>query len=104
ALLALASVNAQKVEDLSPRDIFTTSTMTLLLAAPNRGSEPLYLLSDPIHTDELKVWEVLKMDGFTRDDVKEILKYQKENEIVFEDTEGVVFDDFGNVREDSQEA
>ncbi|MGI2897464.1 hypothetical protein ACRTD4_25765, partial [Vibrio alginolyticus] len=44
ALLALASVNAQKVEDLSPRDIFTASTMTLLLAAPNRGSEPLYLL------------------------------------------------------------
>ncbi|GAJ72844.1 hypothetical protein JCM18904_3698 [Vibrio sp. JCM 18904] len=78
--------------------------MTLLLAAPNRGSEPLYLLSDPIHTDELKVWEVLKMDGFTKDDVKEILKYQKENEIVFEDTEGVVFDDSGNVREDSLDA
>ncbi|EJG1563314.1 integrase [Vibrio parahaemolyticus] len=104
ALMALASVNAQKTEDLSPRDIFTTSTMTLLLAAPNRGSEPLYLLSDPIHTDELKVWEVLKMDGFTKDDVKEILKYQKENEIVFEDTEGVVFDDSGNVREDSLDA
>ncbi|MDW1905996.1 integrase [Vibrio alginolyticus] len=104
ALLALASVNAQKVEDLSPRDIFTTSTITLLLAAPNRGSEPLYLLSDPIHTDELKVWEVLKKDGFTKNDVKEILKYQKENKIVFEDTEGVVFDDSGNVIEDSQDA
>jgi hypothetical protein len=77
ALLALASVNAQKDEDLSPRDIFTTSAVTLLLAAPNRGSEPLYLLSEPIHTDELKVWEVLKMDGSTKDDVKEILKYQK---------------------------
>ncbi|MDR9826436.1 integrase [Vibrio sp. FNV 38] len=104
ALMALAYVNAQKTEDLSPRDIFTTSTMTLLLAAPNRGSEPLYLLSDPIHTDELKVWEVLKMDGFTKDDVKEILKYQKENDIVFEADEGAVFDSSGNETEDSQDA
>ncbi|MEZ8330236.1 integrase [Vibrio splendidus] len=103
ALLALASVNAQKLEDLSPRDIFTTSTMTLLLAAPNRGSEPLYLLSDPIHTDELKVWEVLKMDGFTKDDVKEILKYQKENDIVFGADEGVVIENSGDVTEDLQD-
>ncbi|MCL9775102.1 integrase [Vibrio methylphosphonaticus] len=103
ALLALASVNAQKFEDLSPRDIFTTSTMTLLLAAPNRGSEPLYLLSDPIHTDELKVWEVLKMDGFTKDDVKEILKYQKENDIVFGSDEGVVIENSGDVTEDLQD-
>lgn len=103
ALLALASVNAQKVEDLSPRDIFTASTMTLLLAAPNRGSEPLYLLSDPIHTDELKVWEVLKMDGFTKDDVKKILKFQKENDIVLEGTESAVFNESGNITEDSQE-
>ncbi|WP_430469053.1 integrase [Vibrio alginolyticus] len=103
ALLALASINAQKDEDLSPRDIFTTSTVTLLLAAPNRGSEPLYLLSEPIHTDELKVWEVLKMDGFTKDDVKEILKYQKENDIALETAEGAVFDELGNVTEGSQE-
>ncbi|MEZ8627382.1 integrase [Vibrio splendidus] len=103
ALLALASVNAQKTEELSPRDIFTTSTVTLLLAAPNRGSEPLYLLSYPIHTDKLKVWEVLKMDGFTKDDVKEILKYQKENDIALENTESTVFNESGNVTEDSQE-
>ncbi|MEZ9007586.1 integrase [Vibrio sp. 10N.247.311.59] len=103
ALLALASVNAQKTEDLSPRDIFTTSTMTLLMAAPNRGSEPLYLLSDPIHTDELKVWEVLKMDGFTVEDVKDILKFQKENDIVLETTESAVLDESGNVTEDFQD-
>ncbi|AVH27798.1 integrase [Vibrio diabolicus] len=104
ALLALASVNAQKTEDLSPRDIFTTSTMSLLMAAPNRGSEPFYLLSDTIHTDELKVWEVLKMDGFTKDDVKEILKYQKENDIVFEADEGTVFDNAGKVTEYTEDA
>lgn len=103
ALLALASVNAQKERDLSPRDIFTTSTMTLLLAAPSRGSEPLYLLSAPIHTENLKVWEALKMNGVTKDDVKEILKYQKENDIVFGGNEGVVFDNTGNVTEGSQE-
>ncbi|WP_394244753.1 integrase [Vibrio astriarenae] len=104
ALLALASVNAQKTEDLSPRDIFTTSTMSLLMAAPNRGSEPFYLLSDPIHTEELKVWEVLKMDGFTKDDVKEILKYQKESDIVFEADEGAVLDNTGKVTEESEDA
>jgi len=103
ALMALASVNAQKTEDLSPRDIFTASTMTLLLAAPNRGSEPLYLLYDPIHNDDLKVWEMLKIDGFTKEDVKEILKYQKENDIVLGGTDGAVFDESGNITEDSQE-
>ncbi len=104
ALMALASVNAQKTEDLSPRDIFTTSTMTLLLAAPNRGSEPLYLHSNPIHTDELKVWEVLRMDGFTKDDVKEILKYQKENNIAFETDVGGVINKSDYVTENSQSA
>ncbi|WP_425653604.1 integrase [Vibrio campbellii] len=103
ALLALASINAQKTENLSPRDIFTTSTMTLLMAAPNRGSEPLYLLSDPIHTEELKVWEVLKMDSFTKDDVKEILKYQKESNIVLGVNEGRVFNNVNNAEEDSLE-
>lgn len=102
ALMALASVNAQKVEDLSPRDIFTTSTMTFLLAAPNRGSEPLYLLSNPIYTDELKVWEVLKKKSLTKEEVKEILKYQKENDI--DADEGAIFDSDGNVTENYQDA
>ncbi|CAK2978169.1 Integrase [Vibrio crassostreae] len=104
ALLALASVNAQKTEDLSQRDIYTTSTMSLLMAAPNRGSEPLYLLSDPIHTDELRVWEVLKMDGFTKDDVREILKFQEENNIVFEADKGAVLDCAGKAVEDTESA
>ncbi|UKA29477.1 integrase [Photobacterium damselae] len=102
ALMALASVNAQKTEDLSPRDIFTISTMTLLLAAPNRGSEPLYLLADPIHHEELKVWEVLKMDGFSRDDVKAIIEYQKEFDSNLVVTENAVFDESGSVIKDSQ--
>ncbi|PSV31636.1 integrase [Photobacterium sp. GB-72] len=104
ALMALAFVNAQKTEDLSPRDIFTVSTMSLLMSAPNRGSEPLYLLANPFYHKKLKVWEVLKMDGFTKDDVKAILKYQEENNIVLGAARGVVFDDLGNLTEDSQES
>ena len=98
ALMALASINAEKVEDLSPRDIFTTSTMTLLLAAPNRGSEPLYLLADPFHHEEMKVWELLKIDGFDEDDVKKILQYQKENDIVLGDSGKSVIDESGRVQ------
>lgn len=46
ALLAIAEIFALGEENLSPRDIFTTSTITLLLSAPARGSEPLYLEVD----------------------------------------------------------
>lgn len=46
------------------------------------------------------MWQVLQVDGFTKDDVKEILKYQQENNIVFEADEGTVFDNDGNVIED----
>lgn len=46
ALMALAAIFAQKNQDLTPRDIFTTSTMALLMCAPERGSEPIYLKSD----------------------------------------------------------
>ncbi|NRF27100.1 integrase [Vibrio coralliilyticus] len=103
ALMALASINAQKTDELSPRDIFTTSTMTLLLAAPNRGSEPLYLLAEPLHHEELKVWEVLKMNSFTRDDVKAILEYQKEFDTTPEAIESAVFDKSGSAIKESQE-
>lgn len=44
------------------------------------------------------------MDGFTKEDVKDILKYQKENDIVFEADNGAVFDRAGNETEDSQDA
>lgn len=103
ALMALASINAQKNEDLSSRDIFTASTITLLLAAPNRGSEPLYLHADPFHNEGMKVWELLKIEGFDKEDVKEILKYQKENDIASEATEGTVFDESGSTLDDPQE-
>lgn len=104
ALMALASINARKTEELSPRDIFTTSTMTLLMAAPNRGSEPLYLLADPLHYEELRVWEVLKIEGFTRDDVKAILEYQKEFDSAPKAVDSAVIDESGCVIKPSEEA
>ncbi|EEZ42455.1 hypothetical protein [Photobacterium damselae] len=103
ALMALASINARKTEELSPRDIFTTSTMALLMAAPNRGSEPLYLLADPLHYEELRVWEVLKIEGFTRDDVKAILEFQKEFDTASKTTDSAVFDESGSIIKSSQE-
>ena len=54
ALLAIAEIFALGEENLSPRDIFTTSTITLLLSAPARGSEPLYLEADCLHYDKDK--------------------------------------------------
>lgn len=54
ALLAIAEIFALGEENLSPRDIFITSTITLLLSAPARGSEPLYLKTDCLHYDKDK--------------------------------------------------
>jgi hypothetical protein len=61
ALLALAKVAAAKTQDMTPRDIFTSSTMTLLFCAPNRGSEPFYLRADCLHEEEMKANRALDL-------------------------------------------
>ncbi|OEE41238.1 hypothetical protein [Vibrio anguillarum] len=48
ALVAIAEVFSLGEESLSSRDIFTTSCIALLLAAPARGSELFYLNADCI--------------------------------------------------------
>jgi hypothetical protein len=48
ALIAIAEIFSIGVENLSPRDIFTTSCIALLMAAPARGSELFYLKADCI--------------------------------------------------------
>ena len=68
ALMALARISASKTEDLSPRDIFTTSTMTLLLSAPARGTEPLYLRFDCIHKEEMKVIRAMTL-GLSKEEI-----------------------------------
>ncbi len=46
AIMAMAKIFSKDTEYLSERDIFTTSTFSLLMSAPERGSEPLYLKAD----------------------------------------------------------
>lgn len=46
SIMAMASIFAKKDSGLTPRDIFTTSTFSLMMSAPERGSEPLYLRAD----------------------------------------------------------
>ncbi|MBC8549733.1 MAG: hypothetical protein H8D23_08775 [Candidatus Brocadiales bacterium] len=51
ALLALAEIFAMGEERLSPRDLFTTSAIAILLTAPARASELFYLKVDCLHED-----------------------------------------------------
>lgn len=51
ALLAIAEIFSYGLKDLSPKDIFTSSSIAILLAAPARASELFYLKKDCIHED-----------------------------------------------------
>jgi len=46
AIMGMAEIFSKDVSQLSQRDVFTTSTFSLLMSAPERGSEPLYLKAD----------------------------------------------------------
>jgi hypothetical protein len=52
ALLALAEIFSLGEGNLTGRDIFTTSAMSILLCAPARASELFYLKSDCLHYDK----------------------------------------------------
>ncbi|MGR5128822.1 integrase [Photobacterium swingsii] len=74
ALMALAAITSSKTEDLSPRDINTTSSMSLMMSAPSRGSEPLYLKVDCIERQCISARKALEMeDGLTEDEVKGLI-------------------------------
>lgn len=95
ALMALASISAHKTEELSSRDIFTTATMAILLAAPNRGSEPFYLLHNCMHEDKVPARKALEL-GLSEEEVKELLSTKKKMEQ--EDTDALTFDGLtGNI-------
>lgn len=89
-LMALAKISAAKTEDLSPRDIFTTSTMTLLFSAPARGSEPLYLRADCLHTEKMKANRAMEL-GLAKEDVERLLQkksngnYDKDSYFEYDD-------------------
>jgi hypothetical protein len=75
ALMAIAQISSAKPENLGPRDIFTTSIMTLLLCAPSRGSEPLYLRADCIHKEKMSANRALEV-GLPAEDITSLLKEQ----------------------------
>lgn len=54
SIMAMATIFAKKETDLSARDIFTTSTFSLMMSAPERGSEPLYLKTDCLDIRQIK--------------------------------------------------
>lgn len=92
AIMALASISAAKTEDLSPRDIFTTSTMTLLMSAPSRGSEPFYLKADAIHQERMKITKALTI-GMSEDDIKNLVALDSNPQI--QQISEVTFDESG---------
>lgn len=55
AIFALADIFSRKDSELSERDIFVTSAVTLLLAAPERASELFFLKHNCIHEEEVKM-------------------------------------------------
>ena len=55
AIMAMAGIFSKDTELLSERDIFTTSTFSLLMSAPERGSEPLYLKADCLDIRKKKI-------------------------------------------------
>lgn len=54
AIFALADIFSRKDSELSDRDIFVTSAVSLLLAAPERASELFFLKYNCIHEEEVQ--------------------------------------------------
>lgn len=54
AIFALADIFSRKDSELSDRDIFVTSAVCLLLAAPERASELFFLKHNCIHEEEVQ--------------------------------------------------
>ena len=52
AIFALADIFSRKESELSDRDIFITSAVSLLLSAPERASELFFLKSDCVYEEE----------------------------------------------------
>lgn len=54
AIFALADIFSRKESELSDRDIFITSAVSLLLSAPERASELFFLKSDCVYEEEVQ--------------------------------------------------
>ncbi|MDC8829710.1 integrase [Alteromonas gilva] len=79
AVMAIAQISSYRTEELSSRDIHTTSRMALLFAAPSRGSEPSYLRAQCLQAQQMTVEKALKL-GLEEDDVRTLLARQSGKE------------------------
>jgi hypothetical protein len=83
AIMAIAKIFSKDIEQLSERDVFTTSTFSLLMSAPERGSEPLYLKADCLDILIKKsesIPEKNNNESVLQDDGSELLIGSKSNE------------------------
>ncbi len=55
ALFALADIFSRKESELSERDVFVTSSVSLLLAAPERASELFFLKENCVHEEDVEI-------------------------------------------------
>ncbi len=86
AIMAIARVSSMKDEDLIPRDIFTTSIMTMLMSVPARASEVFYLRHDCLHTETISKEKALGL-GMTPGDISRIEEFNKaQNEFIEDDS------------------
>ena len=83
AIFALADIFSRKDSELSDRDIFVTSAVSLLLAAPERASELFFLKHNCIHEEEVQTLSKsslgLTADGFNIETVLGIRWYAQKN-------------------------
>ena len=82
SIMAMAAIFAKKDSELTPRDIFTTSTFSLMMSAPERGSEPLYLRTDCIDVHIIK-----KSQNVTDRDSDKVLRQDDRTEILLADND-----------------
>ncbi|WP_202724411.1 integrase [Acinetobacter pittii] len=83
AIFALADIFSRKDSELSNRDIFVTSAVSLLLAAPERASELFFLKHNCIHEEEVQTLSKsslgLEADGSNIEKVLGIRWYAQKN-------------------------
>lgn len=73
ALLALADIFSRKDSELSDRDIFVTSAVSLLLSAPERASELFFLKSNCIYEEEVETSVKCSSELMSKDAHNEIV-------------------------------
>lgn len=83
AIMAIAEIFSKPTCSLSDRDIFTSSTFSLLMSAPERGSEPLFLRYDCLDIRTVKPQALSKdkpPETLKRVDGVEVLLHEKKDE------------------------